>query len=66
MAKDTISKFVSYLRSNPSQLVGLRLAEYVDESDNQGWEGFSEREVTTIRKFLADFQLFVSTYEEPS
>lgn len=46
------------------RLLADRLLEYVAESNHQGWEGFSRRDLTGVRRFLEDFITFVKFYEE--
>lgn len=47
----------------PLATLGSRFREYVAESNHQGWDGFSPRELTTIRKLLEDFVLFSTAYD---
>lgn len=41
-------------------LIGRCLREYVAESFHAGFEGFDHREVTPIRRMLADLGLYIA------
>lgn len=38
--------------------VGRLFKEYVGEASHSGWDGFSSRDVTGIRRFLTDYIIY--------
>lgn len=40
-----------------AQVPSNHIREYLDESDNQGWDGYSDTEVAIINRFLEDLVL---------
>jgi hypothetical protein len=40
-----------------AQLGGL-IKDYIGEANHNGWDGFDRRDLTGIRKFLADLMLY--------
>lgn len=38
--------------------VGALVKEYISESNHQGWDGFSRRDMTGIRNFLTDLRIY--------
>ena len=42
----------------PAAEIGRMFAEYINESNHQGWDGFSKRDLTGIRNFFRDLLVF--------
>ena len=47
---------------DPAKL-GVCLKEYIAEANHGGWDGFSDRDQTGIRRFVEDLQLYYSCCE---
>lgn len=47
------------IKSKTDEQLGNLIREYIEESCHGGWDGFSSRDVTGIRRMLVD----VSTYD---
>ncbi len=45
------------IQSVPDAELGAFLKEYLRESNHQGWDGFSSRDLTGIRRFIEDFTI---------
>jgi hypothetical protein len=52
------AQFEDWARKLSRAELGGLLKEYVAESNHGGWEGFSRQDMTGIRKFLADLQVY--------
>lgn len=56
-----LKEIVSQLGEVTNQDFKAILTDYIEESDNQGWEGFNQEEVNAISKFLLDVLLYIKS-----
>jgi hypothetical protein len=47
-----------FLRSKTKEELGDVFKEYIEESCHGGWDGFSSRDVTGIRRMLMDLKIY--------
>jgi hypothetical protein len=60
MPRNTFRRFKAHVQGNKD--ISLeQLVKYIDDNDELGWDGFSQRDMNGVRKFLADFQLYNET-----
>lgn len=57
--QDKRATILNKLLTYESSKLGLTLQEYVLESDNQGWEGSSDTEVSGFYRVLNDMLLYL-------
>jgi hypothetical protein len=56
--KDTFTKFEDFMQNKTTHELGALLAEYIAESNHNGWEGFDRRSLTGVRNFLDDVMMY--------
>lgn len=59
---DTRYVFEIWARKLPRAQIGGLIKEYIAESNHQGWDGFSSRDITAIRRFLEDLMRYHDNY----
>lgn len=52
--QEVIAEFQEYVKRMPRAELGGLIKEYVAEADHGGWEGYTSRDMTGIRRFLED------------
>lgn len=60
----TTGEFESWAHNVDPTELGRLFKEYIAESNYNGWDGFKRHDMTGIRHFLADMQLYY-THAEP-
>lgn len=68
LKKDVVGNFVRLCMNNSANDIGNLIAEYVNESEHSGWEGYSSRDLTGIRRFLLDVMRYhdVTVKDDPN
>jgi hypothetical protein len=58
--RKTLNQSETALNTVDDQTLGRLLKEYVGENNHAGWDGYSKRDLTSVRKFLDDLTLFIA------
>lgn len=58
------SDFEAMLRDMTCHEIGRLVSYYINEANHEGWEGFSSRDLTGIRRMLVDMKLMKETLEK--
>ena len=59
---DDRNAFEVYIKNIPRAELGGLLKQYIAESNHCGWDGFDSRDITGIKRFLADMVLYHKNY----